>query len=92
MLGAALGAVPAAASGLLMSRGVVMGHDLLRLHHLFIWPSFGLLVSLGTWRALAGDEPPRRVFARYLILAAAAAAAISAGAYFGGEMMLSGAP
>jgi hypothetical protein len=47
MVLAALGTVPAVLSGLIMTRGVVMGHGLLRLHHLFVWPAFALIVALG---------------------------------------------
>src|SRR6267154_26241 len=51
----ALGSVPAVASGLLMTKGSLLGHGALRLHHLFVWPAFGLLVALATWRVLVGQ-------------------------------------
>jgi uncharacterized membrane protein len=89
MILGALGTVPAVASGLLMTKGTVLGHDSLRLHHLFVWPAFALLVALGTWRALQGrSATPRGVFAGYLILACMAAGLMSAAAYWGGEMMI----
>src|SRR5580765_7564171 len=37
-------------SGLALSKGIILGSGALRLHHLFIWPAFGLLVGLAVWR------------------------------------------
>jgi len=54
----------------------------------FVWPAFGLLVALGTWRALQGRDVNQRSLAGYLALAAVAAGLMSAAAYWGGEMML----
>ena len=89
MIFGAMGTVPAVLSGLLMTKGTVLGHDALRLHHLFVWPAFALLVALGSWRALQGrSATPRRVFAGYLMLASIAAALTTTAAYWGGEMML----
>src|SRR5476651_2455628 len=48
----ALGSVPAVWSGLLMTKGSVLGHGALRMHHLFVWPAFALLVGLATWRVM----------------------------------------
>ncbi len=50
MLGAAAGTIPAVISGLIMTRGTLWGHGALRMHHLFIWPAFGLIIALATWR------------------------------------------
>ena len=90
MIGGAMGTVPAVLSGLLMTKGTVMGHDALRLHHhLFVWPAFALLVALGTWRLVQGRQAPPRALAAYLVLAAAVAAGLmTAAAYWGGEMMI----
>jgi hypothetical protein len=89
MILGALGTVPAVLSGLLMTKGTVLGHDALRLHHLFVWPAFALLIALGMWRALQGQSAtPRRVFAGYLVLASVAAGLMTTAAYWGGEMML----
>jgi len=88
MLLGALGAIPAVASGLLMTRGVLMGHDLLRLHHLFIWPAFGLLGGLAVWRLLRGDEGSPAATGAYLAVAGLAAALLGVAAYWGGEMMV----
>ena len=88
MLCGAMGTVPAVLSGLLMTKGTVMGHDALRLHHLFVWPAFALLIALGTWRVLQGRQALPRAFAGYLILAGFAAGLMTAAAYWGGEMMI----
>ena len=49
-----LGSVPAVVSGLLMTKGSLLGHGALRMHHLFVWPAFALLVGLAVWRVSAG--------------------------------------
>ena len=87
ILGAA-GTVPAVISGLVMSKGVMLGHDTMRLHHLFAWPSFALIVGLATWRALASDFTARKAPAGYLVAAGFAAVLVMATGYYGGEMML----
>ena len=53
MIFGAMGTVPAVLSGLMMTKGTVMGHDALRLHHLFVWPAFALLIGLARGQ---GDE------------------------------------
>ena len=88
MILGAIGTLPAVLSGLLMTKGSLLGHDALRLHHLFVWPAFALLMGLGTWRALQGPEVSRRALAGYLVLAVVAAALVSAAGYWGGEMMI----
>ena len=88
MLLGALGSVPAVASGLLMTKGQLLGHGELRLHHLFVWPAFALLVALGAWRVCAGRCATRRAFGGYLIAAGVLAGLMSAAGYWGGEMMI----
>jgi uncharacterized membrane protein len=88
MLLGALGAVPAVASGLLMTQGSLLGHGALRLHHLFVWPAFALLVALATWRVSVGRRSTRPMFAGYLLAVALAAGLMSAAGYWGGEMMV----
>jgi uncharacterized membrane protein len=85
---AALGTVPAVISGLVMSKGVLLGHGALRLHHLFVWPAFALIVGLGVWRGLAGDFATSRVPIAYLATVGLAAVLIMGAGYWGGEMML----
>jgi uncharacterized membrane protein len=87
MLGA-LGTVPAVVSGLVMSKGVMLGHDALRLHHLFVWPAFALIVGLAVWRAFAGDFATRKPPVGYLATVGLAAVLIMGAGYWGGEMML----
>jgi uncharacterized membrane protein len=88
MILGAIGTVPAVLSGLLMTKGNMLGHGSLRLHHVFVWPAFALLIALGTWRALQGRDVNHRSIAGYLAFAAVAAGLMSAAAYWGGEMML----
>jgi uncharacterized membrane protein len=88
MIFGALGTVPAVLSGLLMTKGTVAGHDALRLHHLFVWPAFALLVALGTWRLIQGRRASTRALAAYLAPAALAAGLMTVAAYWGGEMMI----
>lgn len=90
MLGAAVAGIGAVASGLVMTRGVLFGHGTLRMHHLFAWPAFVVLIAVATWRCVAGIELPRAVGAVYVVSAGAAAALVSAAAYWGGELMLRG--
>jgi uncharacterized membrane protein len=87
ILGAA-GTVPAVVSGLVMSRGVMLGHDTLRLHHLFAWPAFALIIGLATWRALASDFTARKAPSGYLAVAGLAAVLVMGAGYYGGELML----
>ena len=89
MIGGALGSVPAVFSGLLMTKGSVLGHGALRMHHMFVWPAFALLVALATWRVLVGRRATRRVFGGYLIGVVIAGGLIAAAGYWGGEIMVS---
>ena len=85
----ALGSLSAVASGLLMTRGEVLGHGALRMHHLFVWPAFALLVALATWRVGRGGwQPERRIPAGYLLAVGVDAGLMLAAGYWGGEMLL----
>jgi uncharacterized membrane protein len=88
MVVGALGSVPAVVSGLLMTKGSLLGHGALRLHHLFVWPAFALLVALATWRVCTGQRASRSMFAAYLVVVGLAAGLVSAAGYWGGEMMI----
>jgi uncharacterized membrane protein len=57
---AVLGSLPAVASGLILTRGNVWGHDALRLHHFFVGPAWGLLIALAVCRILRRDAPTHR--------------------------------
>ena len=88
LLGGALGTVPAVVSGLVMTRGVLLGHDQLRLHHLFAWPAFVLIVGTATWRVLALGRGERPLPVSYLGAAGLCAGLVMAAGYFGGELAL----
>lgn len=87
MAGGAAGSVPAVVSGLLLTKGSLLGHGALRMHHLFAWPAFALLIGLATWRVGTGPEAPRGRFAIYLAVVALSAVLVSGAGYWGGEMM-----
>ena len=88
MLLGALGSLPAVISGLVMTKGVILGHGMLRLHHLFAWPAFTLLLALATWRLVAGRQMPRGMFAGYLAATAITIGLIVVTGYWGGEMLV----
>jgi uncharacterized membrane protein len=75
-------------SGIALSKGKLMGSGALLLHHLFIWPAFGLLVGLAVWRLVVREHASRRASKYYLILATIAAAAMMGAGYWGGEMII----
>jgi len=85
---AALGAVAAVFSGLGLSKWKIMGTGLMRLHHLFVWPAFALILALTAWRVAVRNEFSRRAFTSYLITACCACALIGAAGFVGGEMLL----
>ncbi|HVS52515.1 MAG TPA: DUF2231 domain-containing protein [Opitutaceae bacterium] len=88
MLLGALGTVPAVLSGLWLTKGGVLGHGALRLHHLFVWPAFASIVALATWRRLVGRTAARPRFAGYLIGVGLAAGLVLAAGYWGGELAI----
>ena len=85
---AGIGAVGAAFSGLALSKWQVAGTGLVRLHHLFVWPAFVLILGLVVWRVVVGNRFSRRAFASYIIAACCACALIGAAGFVGGEMLL----
>ncbi len=85
---AGLGTFPAVGSGLMMTKGEMLGHGLVLWHHLFVWPAFALLVGLAGWRVVAGVTPGRRAFGFYLAVGIAAAVLLAGAGYFGGEVLL----
>jgi uncharacterized membrane protein len=87
LLGAA-GTVPAVVSGLVMTRGVMLGHDALRIHHLFAWPAFGLVIGVATWRLLGRGSSNERPPMGYVAAVGLAAVLVSTAGYWGGEMVL----
>jgi len=85
---AGIGAIGAVFSGLALSKWQVVGTGLVRLHHLFVWPSFFLILALAAWRVAARNEFSRRAFASYLIASCCACGLIGAAGFVGGEMLL----
>ena len=90
MIVAALGSFGAVFSGLALAKWTFGGTGLVLRHHMFVWPSFGLIVGLGAWRFLVGAETTRRVHALYLGAVLVACALISVAGFFGGEMLVAG--
>jgi uncharacterized membrane protein len=88
LLIAAAAAPFAVLSGLFLSHGEMLGQGSLRMHHLFIWPSFGLLTGLAVWRLVVRDRASRSWCKGYLVAAGIAAAAMLAGGYWGGEVVM----
>lgn len=87
MAAAAIGAVPAVISGLLLTRGEAWGEGALRWHHRFVWPAFALIIAAGVWRARMRRDLTRPALAAYLLAAATASGLISAAGYWGGELL-----
>ena len=57
---------------------------------LFVWPGFGLLITLAVWRLVVRDRASARGFKIYLAGSMLTAVLISAAGYWGGEMLLNG--
>jgi len=85
-----LGALGAVGSGLVMSKGQLLGQGNLARHHAFLWPAFGLLVSLAIWRMVVRDRASARAFKVYLAGSMLTAVLMSAAGYWGGELLLNG--
>lgn len=84
---AALGSCAAIATGLIMTRGQLWGHDALLHHHQFVWPAFVLMTGLATWRAVSPAELPRRWMVIQFSLMALASLLVSGAGYWGGELL-----
>src|SRR6266850_3851302 len=59
---AGIGAVGAVTSGLALSKWKILGTGLVRLHHLFVWPAFILILALVGWRVAVRNKFSRRAF------------------------------
>src|SRR5258705_10784286 len=88
LLLAALGAVPAVISGLLLTKWDAVGSGVTLLHHYFVWPSFGLLIALVVWRSIAQRRTSRIGFSIYLIAILTTAALISIAGFSLGDLVL----
>ena len=88
LLLAALGAVPAVISGLILTHGDALGSGVILLHHYFVWPSFALLIALVVWRSVVRHRTSRVGFSIYLIAIVTVAVGISIAGFWGGELLL----
>lgn len=75
-------------SGLIISKWAILGTGLKALHHLFVWPSFGLMIALSVWRLRVGTGGTRLGFRLYLLGMIITSALIAIAGYWGGEMLL----
>ncbi|MDP9290746.1 MAG: hypothetical protein M3O82_00115 [Verrucomicrobiota bacterium] len=85
---AALSSFGAVLSGLVISKWALIGTGLTAKHHLFVWPSFALMIALSVWRLLVGDRTSRRGFVAYLIAMVFTSVLIAIAGYWGGEMLI----
>jgi mono/diheme cytochrome c family protein len=83
LLVGALGTLPAIASGLVLTRGHLLGHDVIRLHHLFVWPATLLTLCMAARRVWRPTVAPLDLAG----MGIAAVLMLGAG-YWGGELML----
>jgi mono/diheme cytochrome c family protein len=84
----ALGGCGAVVSGLVMSDGRMLGSGFERMHHLFVWPAFGLCAALVAWRFIRRRKFSHRSFTIYLTGITVASALMMGAGYWGGEMLL----
>lgn len=83
-----LGGCGAVVSGLVMSDGRMLGSGFEKMHHLFVWPAFGLCVALVMWRFIWRRAFLRHSFTIYLASMSVASALMMSAGYWGGEMLL----
>jgi uncharacterized membrane protein len=88
LLLAALGAVPALVSGLMLTNWDAAGSGVTLLHHYFVWPSFGLLVGLAVWRSIVRHRTSKIGFSIYFLAMLTTAILISVAGFWGGELVL----
>jgi mono/diheme cytochrome c family protein len=87
-VGGVLGGTGAVVSGLVMSRGEMLGSGYERLHHLFVWPAFSLCVGLVAWRWFKFLRSSQLNLGIYLTGMSFASALMMGAGYWGGEMLL----
>ncbi len=90
LLVAALGGLAAAISGLLLTRGSLLGHGAMRSHHLLAWPGLVLLVMLAVFRWSLDPAAARPVRIACVVLTAADLALLLGAGFFGGQLILAG--
>lgn len=84
---ATLGSYAAIATGLVMTRGQLWGHDALLHHHQFVWPAFVLMTGLAAWRFLSSADLSHRWMVIQFSLMALASLLVSGAGYWGGELL-----
>jgi uncharacterized membrane protein len=88
LIAGTLGVLPAVLSGLVLARWEIGGSGALFWHHVFVWPTFGLLVGLSVWRIIVRGRRSRLGLFIYLAFAFLAALLVSAAGFWGGEILL----
>lgn len=88
LLAAGASVFVAAVSGLILDNGTVLGRGLLGRHHLFVWPSFALIIALASGRWALGQMPAGKIFAAYFTLLLVACILTGLAGYTGGEILL----
>lgn len=88
IVAAAGGALAAVVSGLVMTKGLLLGGGPLFWHHAFVWPASALMVGMATWRAVVGSSARRDAFAVYLAIAGLGSLLVLAAGYWGGKLVL----
>jgi uncharacterized membrane protein len=88
LLLAGLGAFAAMFSGLATSKWNPRGEDLLLQHHLFVWPSFALIVGLATWRVAVRGNLSRLAFLTYLSVILLTCALVGGAGLSGAKLLL----
>ena len=83
-----LGGVGAVISGLVMSHGQMLGSGYEKIHHLFVWPAFGLCVACVVCRWFKRKTILQSGFGIYLAGMGAASALMMGAGFWGGEMLL----
>jgi mono/diheme cytochrome c family protein len=85
-----LGASAAVAAGLVMSQGQMLGSGAEKLHHLCVWPAFGLSLGLVAWRLVRRGHWSEGGLRLYLAAMSVVSGLIMGAAYWGGELLLQG--
>ena len=84
----ALGGSAAVAAGVAMSHGQLLGSGVEKLHHLYVWPAFGLSLGLVMWRLVRRGRMSQRGLRAYLAAMSIASGLMLGAGYWGGELLL----
>lgn len=83
-----LGGCGAVVSGLVMTRGQMLGNEFEKFHHLFVWPAFGGSAVLVVWRVSRRGQILQRTPLIYLGGMSVTSALMMGAGFWGGEMLL----